>query len=101
MVIKQEDKKISFIGLMQENIKKFGVLLIEYLDETCDLIIGDFQEGSELRLDIKFPSNDFYISNPQDWQKVLIQITKRLNHFQASINKKHFAYYASSFCSKI
>ena len=39
MVIKQEDKKISFIGLMQENIKKFGVLLIEHLDETCDLII--------------------------------------------------------------
>ena len=39
MVIKQEDKKISFIVLMQENIKKFGVLLIEHLDETCDLII--------------------------------------------------------------
>jgi hypothetical protein len=89
MVIKQEDKKISFIGLMQENIKKFGVLLIEHLDETCDLIIGDFQEGSELRLDIKFPSNDFYISNPQDWQNVLTQITKRLNHFQASIAEKH------------
>lgn len=89
MVIKQEDKKISFIGLMQENIKKFGVLLIEYLDETCGLIIGDFQEGSELRLDIKFPSNDFYISNPQDWQKVLTQITKRLNHFQAFITEKH------------
>ena len=63
--------------------------MIEHLDETCDLIIGDFQEGSELRLDIKFPSNDFYISNPQDWQKVLTQITKRLNHFQASIAEKH------------
>ena len=63
--------------------------MIEHLDETCGLIIGYFQEGSELRLDIKFPSNDFYISNPQYWQKVLIQITKRLNHFQASITEKH------------